>query len=188
MAKIFLRKLIICIAVLSTGLFAGFTSFFSLTVGPTIKELPPATFLEFFRYDRIAFDRNVLCLYLVMGISTGAWLLIWRQRYRMVDFYFVLGAFLCVLQEVFLSYLGHYRINTLLRSFAESRIVGSEIYGLREEWAYFMNFHFATNFLGFCLVLAALRRASSGRDAPRNNFLAPTHNKKTREVITGSDR
>ncbi len=171
------RKFIIFISVLATGLFAGFTSFFSLTVGPAIKELSAATFLEFFRYDRVAFDKNVLNLYLVMGISTGVWLFLWRRRYRMVDFYFVLGAFLCVLQEIFLSYLGHYRINTLLRSFADSRIVGSEIYGLREEWAYFMNFHFATNFLGFCLILAALRRAASGRDTPRNNFLAATHKK-----------
>ncbi|QLY25068.1 DUF1772 domain-containing protein [Bdellovibrio sp. KM01] len=185
MIKTFLRKFIIYLAVLSTGLFAGFTSFFSLIFGPTLKELPPSTFLEFFRYDREAFDKNVLYLYLLMCLSTGIWLIMWRRRYRMVDFYFVLGAFLCVLQEVFLSYLGHYRINVILRSFAENRVVGSEIYGLREEWAYFMNFHFATNLLGFCLVLAALRRASSGRDAPRNNFLAPTHHKKTREIITG---
>lgn len=172
-----LRKFTMYLAVLSTGLFAGFTFFFSVTVGPTLKELPPSTFLEFFRYDRDAFDQNILYLYLVMGSSTGIWLLFWVRRYRMVDFYFVLGAFLCVLQEIFLSYFGHYRINTLFRTFAETRTIGSEVYGLREEWVYFMNFHFATNFLGFCLILAALRRAASGRDTPKNNFLAPTHKK-----------
>jgi hypothetical protein len=177
MIQLILRKFIMYLAVLSTGLFAGFTFFFSFAIGPAIKELSPSTFLEFFRYDREAFDQNVFYLYLVMGLSTGIWLLVWHRRYRMVDFYFVLGAFLCVMQEIFLSYFGHYRINSLFRAYAESRTVGSEVYGLREEWVYFMNFHFATNFLGFCLILAALRRAASGRDAPHNNFLAPTHKK-----------
>ncbi|UYL08723.1 DUF1772 domain-containing protein [Bdellovibrio sp. SKB1291214] len=177
MIAIVFRKFIMYLAVLSTGLFAGFTMFFSLTVGPAMKELSPISFLEIFRYDRDAFDQNVLFLYIVMGVSTGIWLLCWIRRCRMVDFYFVLGAFLCVLQEIFLSYFGHYRINTLLRSFAETRTLGGEIYGLREEWVYFMNFHFATNLLGFCLILAALRRAGSGRDTPRNNFLASTHKK-----------
>ncbi|MEK2689031.1 hypothetical protein [Bdellovibrio sp. GT3] len=172
--RIFTRKTIYFTSVLSTGLFAGFTCFFSLCFAPALKEIPPAISMEFFRFDKSAFDQNVFLTYLVMGTSIGSWLILWRQRYRMVDFYFVLGAFLCVLQEAFLSYLGHYRINTIFRSFSVDRIVSSDVYALREEWAYFMNFHFATNLVGFLLVLAALKRATSGRESPRNNFMAAT--------------
>lgn len=167
------KKLIYFISVLSVGLFAGFTSFFAINFAPALKDLPPATSLEFFRFDASAFDQHVQIMYLVMMSSTAAWLLLWLRRYRMVDFYFVLGALLCVLQEMALSYFGHYHINGTLRAFAESRSIGSEVYALREQWAYFMSFHFATNLFGFCLLLAALRRATSGRH-PRNNFLAST--------------
>ncbi|WP_413558780.1 hypothetical protein [Bdellovibrio sp. HCB209] len=173
MLLILCRKIIYLISVLSVGLFAGFTGFFALIFAPTIKELPPGTALEFFRYDAAAFDKNVLAMYIVMLCSTGSWLLVWFRRYRMVDFYFVLGAFLCVVQEIALSFFGHYRINMVLRSFAETYVISGEVYALREQWAYFMSFHFATNLFGFCLLLAALHRATSGR-GPKNNFLAAT--------------
>ncbi|WP_413575983.1 hypothetical protein ACLVWU_16485 [Bdellovibrio sp. HCB290] len=169
-----IRKIIYFTAVLSTGLFAGFTGFFAISFGPSLREIPPAISMEFFRFDKTAFDRNVLVIYIVMAVSIGSWLLLWRNRYRMVDFYFILGSFLCVLQEIFLSYLGHYRINTIFRSFSMTHTIGSDVYALREEWAYFMNFHFATNTLGFILILAALKRATSGRETPNKNFLAAT--------------
>ncbi|MBO9665267.1 MAG: hypothetical protein J7501_00445 [Bdellovibrio sp.] len=167
-----LRKSIFFIAVLIVGLFAGFTQVFAFSILPGALSLPFGSFIELFQYEKEIFDTHVLILYLVMLFATGSWLFLWRHRYRMVDFYFVLGAFLCVIQEIVLSYEGHYKVKSLLRTYALTNFPGPDWHSLREELAYFMYFHFITNFVGFILLLAALYRATSTKEPTRKTTLA----------------
>jgi hypothetical protein len=166
------RKTIFFVAVLIVGLFAGFTQVFAFSILPGALSLPFSSFIELFQYEKEAFDTNVLTVYLIMLFATGTWVWLWRHRYRMVDFYFVLGAFLCVIQEIILSYEGHYKVKILLRAYALSSIPGPDWHSLREELAYFMYFHFITNFAGFILLLAALYRATTTKEPTRKSTLA----------------
>lgn len=155
------RKIIIFVSVLSAGLFAGFTQIFAFCISPALSSLPLGIYMEFFKNSKSLFDNYVLATYAVMIISTSLWLWMWRARCHMVDFYFVAGGLLCEIQDIVLSYAGHYKINNLLRLFSTTNTMLSNWQSLRDEWTSFMYFHFVTSTLAFLLLLAALYRATS---------------------------
>lgn len=166
------RKIIIFISALSVGLFAGFTQMFAFCISPALSSLSLGIYMEFFKNSKSLFDNYVLATYAVMLISTSLWLWMWRSRYHMVDFYFVACGLLCEIQEIVLSYSGHYKINNLLRLFATTNTMLSNWQSLREEWAYFMYFHFLTTGLAFALLLAALFRATSVKQPSRMSIIS----------------
>ena len=146
---------------------------FAFCISPALSSVSLSVYMEFFNNSKALFDNYVLATYAVMIISTSLWLWMWRARYHMVDFYFVAGGLLCEVQEIILSYSGHYKINNLLRLFSMSNTILSNWQSLREEWTYFMYFHFVTTVLAFILLLAALYRATSIKEPSRMSVITP---------------
>ncbi|MFV3408187.1 hypothetical protein [Bdellovibrio bacteriovorus] len=155
MAQLPLR-ICIYICVLSIGLFAGFVLYFAFFASQVLARMPLEQYLEFYRVAEPLFEPKVRLVYLTMVVSALAWLILRRKKWRSFEFICVASSLFCLLDEIILSYKGHYKINIILREAGRTGSVPTQWLSLREEWTLFMFFHLLIITAGFILILMAL--------------------------------
>lgn len=155
MAQLPLR-ICIYICVLSIGLFTGFVLFFAVFARLVLVRMPLQQYLEFYRVAEPLFEPKVRLIYLTMMGSATLWLILRRKKWRSFEFICVASSLFCVLDEIILSYKGHYKINIILREAGRTGTVPLQWLSLREEWTQFMFIHLLIVTVGFILILMAL--------------------------------
>lgn len=155
MAQLPLR-ICVYICVLSIGLFTGFVLFFAVFASQVLARMPLQQYLDFYRVAEPLFEPRVRLVYLTMIISAALWLILRRKKWRSFEFICVASSLFCILDEIILSYKGHYKINTILREAARSGTIPTRWLSLREEWTQFMFIHLLIISVGFILILMAL--------------------------------
>lgn len=165
MAQLPLR-ICIYICVLSIGLFTGFVLFFAVFASQVLARMPLQQYLEYYRVSEPLFEPKVSLIYATMIGSAVLWLLLRRKKWRSFEFICVASSLFCVLDEIILSYKGHYKINIILRDAGRTSIVPSQWLSLREEWTQFMFIHLLIITVGFILILMALYFYMEGEKKP----------------------
>ncbi|AFY03014.1 hypothetical protein [Bdellovibrio bacteriovorus] len=155
MAQLPLR-ICIYICVLSIGLFTGFVLFFAIFASQVLARMPLQQYLEFYRVSEPLFEPKVRLIYLMMIGSATCWLILGRRKWRSFEFICVASSLFCVLDEIILSYKGHYKINVILREAGRSGAIPAQWLSLRAEWTQFMFIHLLIITAGFILILMAL--------------------------------
>lgn len=155
MAQLPLR-ICIFICVISIGLFAGFVLYFATFASQVLARMPLEQYLEFYRVAEPLFEPKVRLIYLTMIGSAICWLILRSRKWRSFEFICVVSALFCVLDEIILSYQGHYKINVILREAGRTGTIPSQWLSLREEWTQFMFIHLLIVTAGFILILMAL--------------------------------
>ncbi|ASD62485.1 DUF1772 domain-containing protein [Bdellovibrio bacteriovorus] len=155
MAQLPLR-ICIYICVLSIGLFTGFVLYFAVFASQVLARMPLQQYLEFYRVAEPLFEPRVRLVYLTMIASATLWLILRRKKWRSFEFICVASALFCVLDEIVLSYKGHYKINAILREAGKTGTIPAQWLSLREEWTQFMFIHLLIITAGFILILMGL--------------------------------
>ncbi|UXR64240.1 hypothetical protein EZJ49_14325 [Bdellovibrio bacteriovorus] len=151
-----LLNVTIFIAVLFSGLLAGFVTFFVTVVNPTLREMRLRQYIEFYQVAVPIFEPRVKMLYILMIISTSLWLLLRFRYWKSFEAICIAGALFCTLDEIILSYWGHYKLNEILYRVNPSDPEPLFWMSIRNEWIQFMYLHMIVTVAGFVLILMAL--------------------------------
>nr|BFD60898.1 hypothetical protein CKG001_30050 [Bdellovibrio sp. CKG001]BFD64312.1 hypothetical protein BdHM001_29930 [Bdellovibrio sp. HM001]BFD68505.1 hypothetical protein HAGR004_35270 [Bdellovibrio sp. HAGR004] len=146
----------IFITVLLVGLFAGFVTFFVTVVNPTLLAMQLRQYIEFHQTAVPIFEPRVQSLYIAMILSTSLWLILRRRLWKSFEFICVAATFFCLVDEIILSYWGHYKLNEIL--YRANPMAPEPVYwiSIRNEWIQFMYLHMMVMVAGFILILMAL--------------------------------
>lgn len=151
-----LLNVTIFIAVLLVGLFAGFVTFFATVVNPTLRAMQLRQYIEFHQTAIPIFKPRVQWLYIAMILSTSLWLILRRRQWKSFEFICVAASFFRLVDEIILSYWGHYKLNEIL--YRVNPMAPEPMYwiSIRNEWIQFMYLHMVVMMAGFILLLMAL--------------------------------
>lgn len=151
-----LLNVTIFITVLFVGLFAGFVMFFVTVVNPTLREMQLRQYIEFYQVAVPVFEPRVRALYIIMTFSTSVWLILRYKYWKSFEAICIGGSLFCTLDEIILSYWGHYKLNEILYRVNPSAPEPLFWMSIRNEWIQFMYLHLIVTCAGFVLILMAL--------------------------------
>lgn len=151
-----LLNVTIFIAVLFAGLLSGFVVFFVTVVNPTLREMQLRQYIEFYQVAVPVFEPRVKWLYITVILSTSLWLILRYRYWKSFEAICIAGSLFCTLDEVVLSYWGHYKLNEILYRVNPSAPEPLFWMSIRNEWIQFMYLHLIVTCAGFFLILMAL--------------------------------
>ncbi|MFM6928856.1 MAG: DUF1772 domain-containing protein [Bdellovibrio sp.] len=149
------NRILKCTGLFLVGLLAGNTFAFILGMQPTMESLSASSYIAFHQ----SMQRNflawtpLLCSFLVVILAMT--LINMRRQWKELDFFFVLFALICVLDELMMTWTGSFPLaRVFLSSQAHGSSDGWEV--IRAQWVYLMYWRFAMLFAGFGLLLASI--------------------------------
>ncbi|MDG0815186.1 DUF1772 domain-containing protein [Bdellovibrio svalbardensis] len=134
-------------SLLLVGLLAGNSFAFVLGMGSAMKKLSASSYVAFHESMQRSFLSwtPMLCVLLIFALFSL--LVTMRKRWKELEFYLVLLALVCVLDELFMTWTGNYPLNK----------VASVGWGdIRTQWLHFMYWRCALLIVGFGLLLASV--------------------------------
>ncbi|HEX7675472.1 MAG TPA: DUF1772 domain-containing protein [Bdellovibrio sp.] len=162
-----LNNLIRYSSLLLVGLLAGNAFAFVLGMGPAMEKLSASSYMAFHESLQRSFLSWTpsLCILLVMFLALELFGM--RRRWRNLDFFFVLFALLCVLDELMMTWVGNFPLNTLIHSWVLQG-VPMDWGQIRAQWLYFMYWRCALLVASFSLLLASSVIMNSESQASRD--------------------
>lgn len=143
------------ISLLFVGLLAGNSFAFVLGMGPAIEKLSASSYLAFHESMQRSFLSwtPLLCGFLVFILVSL--LVILRKNWRDFEFFFVLFALLCILDELIMSWSGNFPLNRMISSWRLDGAPSDWSY-VRAQWLQFMYWRCALMVASFILLLASV--------------------------------
>lgn len=143
------------VSLLIVGLLAGNSFAFVLGVGSAIEKLSASSYIAFHESMQRSFLSwtPLLCGFLVLIL--GSLLVALRKEWREFEFFFVLFALLCILDELVMSWNGNFPLNRIINAW---RVEGapSDWSYVRTQWLHFMYWRCALMISSFILLLASV--------------------------------
>ena len=137
------------------GLLAGNTFAFILGMQPTMENLSASSYIAFHQSMQRSFLAwtPLLCSFLVVILAMT--LVNMRRQWKELEFFFVLFAFICVLDELMMTWTGNVPlVNLLLRG--QIHGPSGEWEAIRAQWVCLMYWRCAMLVAGFGLLLASV--------------------------------
>ena len=137
------------------GLLAGNTFVFILGMRPAMENLSASSYIAFHQSMQRSFLAwtPLLCSFLVVILAMT--LINMRRQWKELEFFFVLFAFICVLDELMMTWTGNVPlVNLLLRG--QIHGPSGEWEAIRAQWVCLMYWRCAMLVAGFGLLLASV--------------------------------
>lgn len=142
-------------SLLLVGLLAGNAFAFVLGMGPAIEKLSASSYLVFHESMQRSFLSwtPMLCGLLVLVLLVS--LLTMRREWRKLEFLLIAFALLCVADELFMTWTGHFPLSRSIQMWRETG-APTDWSEIRTQWLHFMYWRCVLLLVGFGFLLASV--------------------------------